>query len=101
MRITVSSLSGSDIIISSGAVTDIMHKFIGSSFVILEGVFPIFGLGEGEVAFSRGFELTHFMDFIFGEEAAVVVSDVCVSAGAVGAIVNYFSFGRNSSISLH
>ena len=79
----VASFSRSHIKISAGAVTDIMNKLVGSSPVVLEGVFAVLGLREGEVPFSGRLEASELVDLVLGQQSAVVVSDVGVAASAV------------------
>ena len=78
-----------------------MDEFVGSSLVVFIGMFSVFCLAEGKVAFSGRFEQAHFMDFVLGEETSVVVTDVTVPACAVGAVVDDFAFGRYCFVGLH
>lgn len=80
---TIASLSGSNIKIPAGSITDIMYKLIRPSPIVLIGVLAIFGLGEGEVAFAGWLELGQLVDLVLCQEAPVVVADVGVATSAV------------------
>ncbi len=79
----IASLCRPNIKISAGSVTNIVYELIGAASVIFIGVFTVFGLREGEVAFARRAELCELMDLVLGEEAAVMVADVGVPSCAV------------------
>lgn len=99
--ITVASFGRANIKISAWAITDIVHKLIATSFVVLIGMFAVLGLWEGEVPLSWSFELCEFVNFILGEETAIVIADVCVSSGSIGAVVDDLALRWDHSISLH
>ena len=82
-RDAIASLGGSNIIVPTGSITDIVNKLIRASSIILVGVFAILGLREGEVAFTRWFELSQLVDLVFGEQTAIVVADVGVATCSV------------------
>lgn len=66
MRIAIAAISESDIVVSTGAVTDVMNEFIGASLTVLVGMLSILGLREGEVTLSGGLELRHLVDAVLG-----------------------------------
>lgn len=65
--IAIASIGQGHIEIPTWAVTDIMYKLIRASFVVLKGVFAVFGVWKGEIAFSWLFELDSFVYKVFGE----------------------------------
>lgn len=66
MRIAIAAISESDIVVSTGAVTDVMNEFIGASLAVLVGMLSVLGLREGEVTLSGGLELRHLVDAVLG-----------------------------------
>ncbi len=101
MRFAIASVSQRHIEVPPRPVTHIMHELIGASVVVLKRVFPVLGVREGEIAFAGRFELGGFVDEVFGEETAVVVADVGVSARSVRAVVDHFALGGHCSVGLH
>lgn len=66
MRIAVAAISEPNIVVSTGAVTDVMNEFIGASLAVLVGMLSVLGLREGEVTLSGSLELSHLVDAVFG-----------------------------------
>ena len=66
MRIAIAAISEPDIVVSTGAVTDVMNEFIGASLAVLVGMLSVLGLREGEVTLSGSLELRHLVDAVLG-----------------------------------
>jgi hypothetical protein len=98
---TITALSGSNIIISTRSIANIMDELIWSTLAVFIGMFAVLALREGKIALSRLLELDELVDFILGKQAAIVVADVTVTSSTVWTVVYHLSLRRNRSVCLH
>lgn len=56
---------------------------------------------EREFFLFGGLALFHMMEFVLAEEAAVVVADVCVPAGAIRAVVGDLTLKGDGFVRVH
>lgn len=64
--VAVAALSRPHVVVPARAVADVVHELVGATLVVLEGVLPVLGVREGEVALTGRLELRQLVDLVLG-----------------------------------